>query len=81
MKRTLVAVGIAVLLSMLLVPRGYVYIARYHRTEGDIRQLLPFFVHSPYGWEVLWQAFIMQTIFLAVLAAVIVNVRWRRQRN
>jgi hypothetical protein len=64
MRRTLLAIGIAVLLSMMLVPRG---------AEMEMYERLPFFVSSSY--PVAWPAFILQTIFVCVGAAVLVNLR------
>jgi hypothetical protein len=75
MRRTLLAVGIAVLLSMLFTPHEdfsswtgtryfpifFVDIVNYH----DIN-------------PILWGNLIGQTIFAAVLAAVLVNLRKRR---
>ena len=47
MKRTLLAVGVAVLTSMMLIPRGVVTVERYgHVQEGDIQEFLPFFLYS-----------------------------------
>ena len=68
MRRTLLAIGIAVVVSMMLVPRG-VGMEMYER--------LPFFISSSY--PAAWPAFILQTIFVAVGAAVLVNLRsWRK---
>ena len=64
MRRTLLAIGIAALASMMLVPRGP-GMEKYDR--------LPFFVSSSYA--VVWPAFILQTIFVSVGAAVLVNLR------
>ncbi len=64
MRRTLLAIGIAVLVSMMLVPRG---------AEMEMYERLPFFVSSSY--PVAWPAFILQTIFVCVGAAVLVNLR------
>ena len=64
MRRTLLAIGISGLASMMLVPRGP-GIEMYDR--------LPFFVSSSYA--VVWPAFILQTIFVSVGAAVLVNLR------
>jgi cellobiose-specific phosphotransferase system component IIC len=64
MRRTLLAIGLAVLLSMMLVPRG---------AEMEMYERLPFFVSSSYA--VTWPAFILQTIFVSVGAAVLVNLR------
>jgi len=64
MRRTLLALGIAVLVSMMLVPRG---------ASMEMYERLPFFVSSSY--TVAWPAFILQTIFVSVGAAVLVNLR------
>jgi len=64
MRRTLLAIGIAVLVSMMLVPRG---------AEMEMYERLPFFVSSSYPDA--WPAFILQTIFVCVGAAVLVNLR------
>jgi hypothetical protein len=64
MRRTLLAIGIAVLVSMMLVPRG---------GSMEMYERLPFFVSSSYA--VAWPAFILQTIFVSVGAAVLVNLR------
>jgi hypothetical protein len=63
MRRTLLAIGIAVLVSMMLVPRG---------ASMEMYERLPFFVSSSYA--VAWPAFILQTIFVSVGAAVLVNL-------
>jgi len=63
-RRTLLAIGIAVLASMMLVPRG---------TSMEMYERLPFFVSSSYA--VAWPAFILQKIFVCVGAAVLVNLR------
>jgi hypothetical protein len=63
MRRTLLALGIAVLVSMMLVPRG---------ASMEMYERLPFFVSSSY--PVAWPAFILQTIFICVGAAVLVNL-------
>jgi hypothetical protein len=64
MRRTLLALGIAVLVSMMLVPRG---------ASMEMYERLPFFVSSSYS--VAWPALILQTIFICVGAAVLVNLR------
>ena len=64
MRRTLLTIGIAVLASMMLVPRG---------PGMEMYDRLPFFVSSSYS--VVWPAFILQTIFVSVGAAVLVNLR------
>ena len=63
MRRTLLAIGIAVLASMMLVPRG---------AGMEMYARLPFFVSSSYA--VAWPAFILQTLFVCVGAAVLVNL-------
>jgi cellobiose-specific phosphotransferase system component IIC len=68
MRRTLLAIGIAVLVSMMLVPRG---------ASMEMYERLPFFVSSSYA--VAWPAFILQTIFVFVGAAVLVNLRGPRK--
>jgi hypothetical protein len=64
MRRTLLAIGIAVLVSMMLVPRG---------AGMEMYERLPFFVSSSYAGA--WPALILQTIFVSVGAAVLVNLR------
>jgi hypothetical protein len=82
MKRTLLAVGVAVLTSMMLIPRGVVTVERYgHVQEGDIQEFLPFFLHSQQQYKIMWHTFMLETIFLVILAAVIVNFPWRRKRE
>jgi hypothetical protein len=56
MRRTLLAIGIAVLASMMLVPRG---------ASMEVSSI----------YAVAWPAFILQTIFISVGAAVLVNLR------
>ena len=83
MRRTLLAVGFAVLTSMMLIPRGHVDILRYgHAKEGEILEFLPFFSQSgvPQN-EIMWQTFILETLFLVILAAVIVNFPRRQKRE
>jgi hypothetical protein len=76
MKRTLLAVGVAVIVSMMLIPRGDNY---------GVRMWLPFFYDTDWlpwnttDWGVHWSAFILQTIFLALLLVVIVNLEPRRK--
>jgi hypothetical protein len=40
---------------------------------------LPFFIASKW-WQILWTEFVLQTVFLAVLAAVLVNIPSRRTK-
>jgi len=67
MRRTLLAIGISVLASMMLVPRG---------AGMEMYERRPFFVSSSYA--VAWPALILQTIFVSVGAAVLVNLRGSR---
>jgi hypothetical protein len=75
MRRTLLAVGFAVLASMLLAP---------HKEGWDF---LPWYNNwhwFPAFWvtnrnPILLMPFMGQTAFGAVLAAMIVNIRWRRK--
>jgi hypothetical protein len=81
MKRTLLAVGVAVLASLLLVPQytgsrpnrqGIISFGGPWEYEHQIwRQ--PFFCLN-HGWEIQWDLFALQTVFAAVAAAVIVNL-------
>jgi hypothetical protein len=66
MKRTLIAVGIALIGSLLHVPHGN---SRWGQIDG---------------WSPFWDAesilvtpLILQTVFAAVVAAILVNIRWR----
>jgi hypothetical protein len=74
MKPTLLAVGVAVLVSLMLVPVG----------DDEVRMWLPFFYDVgwlPWNttyWRILWSPFILQTVFAAVLLAVTVNLLPRR---
>ena len=74
MKRTLLAVGIAVILWMMLIPRG----------DYGVHIWLPFFYDTQWlgfsarNWRINWSAFILQTVFAAVLFAVLVNLLPRR---
>ena len=74
MKRTLLAVGIAVLVSMMFVPEAcFRYDWFYPQILANYQ---PFFRVG----KIAWGTFALQTVFLAVLVAVIVNLRksWRR---
>jgi hypothetical protein len=81
MRKTLLAVGFAVLVSMMLAPHGGKY---------GIAGWGPFF--SANGLDVgpsgIWYANVgrvmidmlaLEMVFLAVLFAVVVNIRWRRK--
>ena len=67
MKRTLLAVGGTVLISVMFVPYNGSY--TWHG---------PFFSTNEHRDPIMWDSFILQTIFLAVLFAVLVNMPWRR---
>jgi hypothetical protein len=77
MKRTLLAVGVATLISMMLIPRG----------NYKPQMWLPFFYDThwlpgwAYYWRILWTPFILQTVFAVIAAAVIVNLFPRRPRK
>jgi hypothetical protein len=71
MKRTLLAVGIAIILSMMLIPRADIY-------GGHI--WLPFFYETR-NLKIHWSEFILQTVFAAVLFAVLVNLFPRRPKQ
>jgi hypothetical protein len=68
-KRTLLAIAVAVLISMMLVPD-------FQRVAHGQFRFAPFFLVE----EILWGQFILEMIFLSVLAVVLVNVNipWRR---
>jgi len=63
----MLAVGVAVLISMMLVP-------------SSPYELLPFFVRGRWESHILWTEFILQTVFLAVLFTVLANISWRRRK-
>jgi hypothetical protein len=70
MRRTLLAVGFAVLASLLHVPEGY--------PDGTIHHWRPFWE----GGHILVTPLILQTVFAAVALALVVDIRWwpRRKR-
>jgi hypothetical protein len=79
MRKTLLAVGVAVLVSMMLAPHG---------GKGGVEGWGPFF--SAHGFHVsrgVWYGnagrvmidmLALKIVFLAVLFAVVVNIRWSR---
>ena len=83
MKRTLLAVGFAVILSLMFVPHGG---TSDHKSWNDrgfgwqqreyVSYRAPFYSQ---GFPVLLTELIVQTTFLAVAAAVIVNLFPRRR--
>jgi len=84
MRRTLLAVGIAIILSLMLVPRWQ---CSWYRATGQLvcggntKAWLPFFVNSPLGMYINWQQLWLQTFGLAVAAAVVVNLFPRRPKK
>jgi hypothetical protein len=81
MRRTLLAVGFAVLASLMLVPHviisgGQRYVWRPFFMQGWASGRAPY-----YGDHVMWGGLILQTAFACVLAAIIVNIRWRRTQK
>jgi hypothetical protein len=72
LKRTLLAIIFAVLLSLMFAPHS-----------GSGRSLLPF-AHGPFfimPSYVDGRQLVLQTIFIAVLFALIVNIPWQRQKK
>ena len=75
MQRTLLAIIFALLLSLMFAPhsgsgRGLFRFSGYARG--------PFFIMPGYIDE---KQFILQTIFIAVVFALIINIPWRRQKK
>jgi hypothetical protein len=83
MRRTLLAAGIAVLLSMLFAPHSRNW--RQH-FWGDVHDWwssfqmtnFPLFLNTS---DVLWETFFARTAFLALLVIVLMNVSWGRSRQ
>ena len=69
MKRTLLAVGIAVLISTLCIP-----------CSGIATYGVPFFNDYCDDDRIIWARFVLQTMFAAIAAAVIVNLFPRRPK-
>ena len=88
MRRTLLAVGFAVLLSMLLAPHGErSSIAGWGRFFYSGGYFVPgrvgfYWTHPYYGYEkkVMIDMLALETVFLAVLFAVCVNLRRSRTK-
>jgi hypothetical protein len=89
MRKTLLAVGFAVLVSMLLAPHG---------AKDGVKGYGPFFSESGFqrvwyhGWmgtyidyvtagRVMIDMLALEMVFLGVLFAVLVNIRWRRKKG
>jgi hypothetical protein len=79
MRRTLLAIGFAVLVSMMLAPHG--------SKNGFVRGWGPFFSENGFSAQnfayhdvgrVMIDMLAVQTVFVAVLFALVVNIRWRR---
>ena len=84
MKRTLLAVGIAVLLSLMFVPHGWTSDHRSWNTRLGSAEREYVSYRAPFwdsGFPVLPTELIVQTTFLAVVAAVIVNLFPHRPRR
>ena len=72
-QRTLLAIFFAVMLSLMLAPhsgRGL------HRFSGYAHG--PFFIMPSY---VDWKQLVLQTVVIAVVFALIVNIPWRRRKK
>jgi hypothetical protein len=77
MRRTLLAVGIAVLASMLFTPHEHEWdLARQYDWARTGKFFPVFWVE--YRNPILWENLIGQTAFVVVLAAVLVNLRQKR---
>jgi heme/copper-type cytochrome/quinol oxidase subunit 2 len=79
--RTLLAVGFAVLFSMMLMPcHEWGFWLGCGRQPFWIALHPPHFVLQEQQWRLLLCEFALQTIFLAVLFAVVVNL-WRSRKK
>jgi hypothetical protein len=79
MRKTLLAIGFAVLVSMMLAPHGNKYSVN---GWGPFFSVKGFDVSSGGIWyhqtgRVMIDMLALEMVFLAVLFAVIVNIRWR----
>jgi hypothetical protein len=83
MKRTLLAVGVAVLASMMLVPFDREQLVSLSApTLYTVTIMRPFFfLIDCHSCSVHWTLFALQTAFAAVAAAVIVNLFPHRSRR
>jgi hypothetical protein len=70
MRKTLLAVGFAVLASLMFVPHGSTSHGMVHYARRAA-----FFIET--GRPVLFVPFLLQTAFAAVATAIIVNINWR----
>lgn len=81
MRRTLLAIGIAVLASMLFVPHRYQWDWGGRHWDWANSYRFPIFCVDDGRNPILWGNFVGQSMFAGVLAAVLVNIRWRRKKN
>lgn len=86
MRRTLLAVGVAVLVSMLFTPHEHEWDLAHEYDWARTGKFFPVFwidaSHYGYGKRntILWSEFAGQNAFVAVLAAVLVNLRQKKAR-
>jgi hypothetical protein len=83
MKRTLIAIGIALLISMMLVPHGSTDGSRFWTHSERVEVFWPFFLNTPHDWyvdDICPRAFVLQTLFLCTLFAVLANIHWRKKK-
>ena len=82
MRRTLLAVGVVTLISILFAPHKHNwYWGHKHYDWADHDRFPAFVVDNGYYYgdnPVQWDAFAAQSVFAAVVAALLVNIRWRR---
>ena len=69
MKRTLIAVGVAILASMMWIPEYVPYQGRHRVSILSLQ------------YDIEWPPLILQTIFIAVLFALVVNIPWPRRKK
>ena len=84
-RRTLLAIGVAVLVSMMIAPHGYVLHEQGQVLTG-VKGWGPFFSTEGFGTSdgigcgvigrVMIDMLVLEIVFLAVLFAIIVNIRW-----
>jgi hypothetical protein len=93
MKRTLLGLGFAVLVSLMFVPHRIVSAEELLNSSLPTEMVgstwghhewLPFYKigwYNPESDHVLWTQFVLQTVFVCVLAAIIANIPYRRRRQ
>jgi hypothetical protein len=79
MKRTLLAVGVAVLVSLMFVPINYFGGSCMLCVSYGGGVFAPFF--SAWEYRIAWGHFTRQTLFLSVLGAVLVNLLPRKPKK